>query len=92
MGAESIEYNGLQFVCNGEENLRGKARIYFCCAKEDFASCFEDISKELLKVQHNAAIWYYDPANGIPDCEQFWDDLSQMQLFVVTLQSGMMNT
>ena len=78
-----MEYSGLKYKTNRDTNPQGKPRIYFCCHNEDFAGLFEMITDEILKYQPNAAVWYYDPHQGIPENQQFFDDLAQMQLFVV---------
>ena len=81
-------YNGLQYKTRGNANPKGRPRVYFCCHEADFGGLFSEISDEILSFQNNAAIWYYDPAEGIPDDEQFYLDLAQMQLFVVPVTSN----
>ena len=80
------EYRGLKYTPN--VNPQGRARVFFCCYEKDFDRLFEPITAEILKIQQNATIWYYDPKEGIPDDENFIADLSRMQLFIVPITSG----
>lgn len=82
------KYSGLKYKTRGNVSPQGRPRIYFCCQSDDFSYLFEPITKEILDIQLNAAIWYYDPSEGIPDDESFIADLSQMQLFVVPITSN----
>lgn len=82
------DYNGLHFKTRGNANPQGKPRVYFCCCSEDFSSWFEPISNEILSYRSNAAIWYYDPAEGIPEGSGFRADLAQMQLFTIPITSN----
>lgn len=77
------EYTGLNYKTRGNASPQGKPRVYFCCHQDDFDMLFEETADDILNIQRNAAIWYYDPAEGIPDGDDFWNDLSQMQLFVI---------
>lgn len=70
------EYRGLKYTPN--VNPRGKSRVFFCCYEKDFDRLFEPITTEILNIQENATIWYYDPKEGIPDDENFIADLSRM--------------
>ena len=78
-----MEYNGLHHKTRGSASPQGRPRVYFCCHEANFARMFEPITEEILAIADNAAIWYYDPAQGIPEDERFFADLSQMQLFVI---------
>ena len=49
---------------------------------------FEPITDEILTIATDAVIWYYNPDEGIPDGEEFFADLSQMQLFVIPVTAG----
>ena len=80
------EYRGLKYTPN--VNPQGRARAFFCCYEKDFDRLFEPITKEILNIQNNATIWYYDPKEGIPDDENFIADLSEMNLFIVPITSG----
>lgn len=71
----------LKYKTRGMSNPQGKPRVYFCCHEEDFVRYFEPVSDEILKKQ-NCAIWYYDDFQSEAD-EQFYEDLKQMQLFVM---------
>lgn len=85
-------YNGLSFKTLGNANPQGNPRVYFCCAKDDFDKFFEPVTQEILDIQTNAAIWYYNPADGIPNNDRFYADLSQMQLFVIPVTSNFLLT
>ena len=71
----------------GNTSPQGRPRIYFCCAKEDFDTYFESVTQEMLDYQKNACVWYRDPKLPFPRDEQFLDDLSLMQLFVIPITS-----
>ena len=71
----------LKYKTRGMSNPKGKPRVYFCCHEEDFERYFEPVSEEILKKQ-NCAIWYCDDFQSEAD-EQFYEDLKQMQLFVM---------
>lgn len=77
------QYNGLKYKTRGNASPQGRPRVFFCCHPDDFQTYFETISDEILNRQTNAAIWYYNPSEMIPEGEEFLLDLSQMQLFVV---------
>lgn len=64
-----------------------KAKVYFCCYPGDFDRLFEPVSNEILSYQPNAVIYYYDPKEGIPDKEELYFTLSEMQLVVVAVTS-----
>ncbi|MCR4673355.1 MAG: toll/interleukin-1 receptor domain-containing protein [Lachnospiraceae bacterium] len=83
-----MEYQGLKYKTRGNADPKGKPRVYFCCHEEDFGKFFKPVTEEILSVVSNAAVWYYDPADGIPEDEEFLSDLSQMQLFVVPVTAN----
>ena len=83
----SKEYKGLKYLTRGNVSPQGRPRVYFCCHPEDFEKTFDAVTKEILDIQINAAVWYYDPANGIPSGEAFEADLATMNLFVVPVTS-----
>ena len=79
----SIEtYQGLSYQTRGNASPKRRPRIYFCCHPADFNTCFGPIVNAVLQEKSDVAIWYYDPASGIPTGESFLTDLRQMQLFV----------
>lgn len=78
----------LSYKTNGNANPQGCPRVFFCCHKKDFETCFEAVSEEILHIQTNAAIWYYDAAQGVPEREDLLSFLSEMQLFVVPVTAG----
>ena len=75
----------LKYKTRGMSNPQGKPRVYFCCHENDFTQYFETVSNEILKKQ-NCAIWYNDDIKNETD-EQFYEDLKQVQLFVVPVTS-----
>ena len=77
------EYQGLTPKTRDGESPQGRQRVYFCAHQDDFGAYFDTISAEILDIQPSAAVWYYDPTQGIPPVGPLLDDLSQMQLFVV---------
>ena len=71
----------LQFKTNNLSSPQGKPHVYFCCHPEDHSELLESISDELL-LHQDCAVWYLsDPA--CVRTQDIWDDLSQMQLFVM---------
>ena len=84
--------HGLKYKTIGNVFPKGKPRIYFCCHPDDFDKYFEPITKELLFHQPNAAIWFYDPADGIPEGADFLSNLSIMHLFVVPVTGKFLYT
>ena len=63
----------------GDANPRGKARIYFCCHKDDFDLYFKKVTDELLEIRKDAAIWYRDPKMSCPNNQAFFDDLEETE-------------
>ena len=78
----------LQYKTRGMVSPQGKPRVYFCCHPGDFSRYFEEISEDLLKKQ-NCAVWY---TTDTERDEQFWSDLSQMQLFVMPVTTELLCT
>lgn len=68
----------------------GKPRVYFCCHPQDHSTYFEQISEEILQ-QQNCAIWYLSAPEASRD-KDFWEDLSQMQLFVLPVTRKLLTT
>ncbi len=87
MADSEFEYKGLKHRTRANANPQGRPRVYFCCHPNDFGAYFEPVATEILDAQTNAAIWYYDPSEGIPDSNELLDDLRQMQLFVIPVTS-----
>ena len=75
-------YQGLSFVTRGGASPKGRPRIYFCCHPADFQTYFGPIVRAILEEKSDVAVWYYDPAAGVPSGEEYLTDLRQMQLFV----------
>lgn len=80
----------LKYKTRGIGNLRGRARVYFCCHPEDFHTYFNSISEEILAKQ-SCAIWYDADLEGEHD-ELFLSDLMQMQLFVMPVTTNLLCT
>ena len=68
---------------------QGKPRVYFCCHPADLDQYFEAVSNEIL-AQQNCAIWYAE--EGILRDESFFEDLKQMQLFVMPVTTNLLCT
>lgn len=67
---------------------QGKPRVYLCCHEEDLSSCFQEICQDIFATQ-NCAVWYF--TGGTRD-EVFWDDLQNMQLFVLPVTRTLLRT
>ena len=78
-------YRGLQHKTKYNEKLQSIPRVYFCCHREDFSLFFNCISDEILTIQNNISIYYLEPNEEIVECEEYFFDLRQMQLFVVPI-------
>jgi len=76
-----------KYKTRGSSNPQGKPRVYFCCHSEDFAKYFETISDEIL-VKQNCSIWYVDDDDTRD--EEFFEDLKQMQLFVMPVTTNLL--
>lgn len=74
----------LKYKTIGNSNPQGKPRVYFCCHPDDFVDFFEPVSTDILQKQ-NCAIWYIDGTTERD--EEFYEDLKQMQLFVMPVTS-----
>ncbi len=81
--------SNLKYKTKGNTSPKGKPKVYFCCHSEDFDAFWEIISDEIL-AKHNCAIWYA-PAS-IERNEDFFEDLKQMQLFVMPVTTNLLCT
>ena len=63
-------------------NIQGKPKVYFSCHPRDFAPYFQELSQEILRIV-NCAIFYYEPDADVSLDDDYYLDLSQMQLFVI---------
>lgn len=79
----------LKYKTRNNSTPQGKPRVYFCCHSDDFSKYFEEISDEILSKQ-NCAIWYID--QRIVRDEAFFEDLKQMQLFVMPVSARLLCT
>ena len=78
----------LSYKTRGDSSPQGKPKVYFCCHPDDFGYLFEEISNEILAEQ-NCSVWYADPVDAVRD-EEFLNDLSQMQLFVMPVTAKLL--
>ena len=85
----------LSVKTRGDSSPQGKPRVYFSCHPNDFKSCFEILTEEILETQ-NCAI-YYDgeemkkedsDGTGGHDNGELRELLSGMQLFVVPITTN----
>ncbi len=79
----------LKFKTRNNSTPQGKPRVYFCCHPDDFSKYFEEISDEILSKQ-NCAIWYIDQV--IVRDDDFFEDLKQMQLFIMPVSTRLLCT
>lgn len=79
----------LKYKTRGNCDPQGKSKVYFCCHQKDFNRYFESISDEILAKQ-NCAIWYID--GSVDRNEEFFENLLQMQLFVMPITSNLLCT
>ena len=78
----------LSYKTRGDSSPQGKPKVYFCCHPDDFGYLFEEISNEILAEQ-NCSVWYADPVDAVRD-EEFLNDLSRMQLFVMPVTAKLL--
>lgn len=64
----------------------GKPKVYFCCHPKDFKKYFDTISNDILDIS-NCSVWYPENLSQVRD-EDFLDNLSQVQLFVVPVTTA----
>lgn len=64
----------------------GKPKVYFCCHPKDFKKYFDTISSDILDIS-NCSVWYPKNLSQVRD-EDFLDNLSQMQLFVIPVTTA----
>ena len=77
----------MQLSCKTRTNtpVRGIPKVYFCCHPQDFDAHFDTISNEILAKQ-NCSVWYHGQKQ-VTYTEAFWEDLLQMQMFVIPVTS-----
>lgn len=75
------------------ENIspQGRPKVYFCAHTDDHARFLGSITKEILAEQ-NCAVWYLRDPYGEIDKKAHFDDLSQMQLFVMPVTYRLLTT
>ncbi len=77
----------LKYKTRGNASPQGKPRVYFCCHPEDLAKYFETLSNDILAKQ-DCTIWYVDV--DTPRDDEFFEDLKQMQLFVMPVTTNLL--
>lgn len=80
----------LKYITKGNANPKGKPRVYFSCHPREYGAFLEPIAKELLAKQ-NCAVFYPETPDEARD-EAFWEDLGQMQLFVMPVTTRLLTT
>ena len=78
----------LSYKTRDGSDPQGKPRVYFCCHGKNLSGCFQDICQDIFATQ-NCAVWYF--SGGTRD-EVFWDDLQNMQLFVLPVTVRLLST
>ena len=79
--------NTFSFKTRGQGNPTGKQKVYFCCHSLDFTKYFTPISNQILEL-YDCAIWYPTEYN-VPRDENFYQDLKQMQLFILPVTENL---
>ena len=82
--------NKLSYKTRNNVSPSGKPKVYFCCHPDDFDIYFESISDELLDIQ-SCSVWYRDRSESQQE-DAFFDDLLQMQLFVIPVTGRFLRT
>lgn len=77
----------LRYKTAGDVSPKGKPRVYFSCYGEDFRSCFQEITDELLRIS-SCAIYYYEEEPDLD--EDYYLNLGQMQLIVMPVTSRLL--
>lgn len=72
----------LEFITKGNQNLKGKSKVYFCAHPKDYGSTFRNIADDILETP-NCVIWYDAQPQADWDEEQHFSNLAGMQLFVI---------
>lgn len=75
----------LSFKTRMNVSVRGLPKVYFCCHPKDFKLFFEEVSNEILSKQ-NCSVWYHGK-DDVEYNDEFYNDLLQMNLFVVPVTS-----
>ena len=74
----------------GMESSQGKQRVYFSCHPCDFDTYFEELCNDILKIV-NCAIYYYEPDEDIELDDDYYQNLEQMQLFVMPVTGNLLS-
>lgn len=71
------------------DNPQGKPRVYFACHPNDFSVFFDSLSTEIMKIS-DCAVFYYEPDEDMTLDEDYYLDLSQMQMFVMPVTGNLL--
>lgn len=80
--------SALQYITGGNASPQGLPRVYFCCHPDDRRAFLEPVSRDVLG-KLNCAIWYPGDPRA-KRSEEFWQDLSQMQLFLLPVTARLL--
>lgn len=73
----------LSYKTKNNASAYGIPKVYFCCHSKDLNAFFDDIVNEIFSKQ-NCSVWYH--GEDIPEyTNEFFEDLQQMNLFVVPI-------
>lgn len=78
----------LKYKTYNNQSPKSCPRVFFCCHKADFDKYFEEITGDIFQFQQNAAVYYHEPTDHSEQDENYWFDLSRMQLFVVPVTTN----
>lgn len=78
----------LLYKTRGQSNPKGKPRVYFACHDRDFQRFFEEITDAVLTIS-DCAVYYYAPGD-VPQDEDYYLNLGQMNLFVMPVTSQLL--
>ena len=79
----------LEYKTRGDTSPQGKPRVFFSCHPADFGTYFEELSTEIIKII-DCAIYYYGSEEEVPIDEDYYLNLSQMQLFVMPVTTRLL--
>ncbi len=88
---ENDFYNGLLYKTLFDGSPTGKQRVFWACHPADHDACFPEISRDILEVNSNVAVWYCDPDRPEPSgeaTELLKKDLDQMLLVVLPVTTA----
>ena len=80
----------MQYKTRGGKPPQSKPSVYFSCHSNDFERCFSELSDDIL-LSHDCAIWYNSDSMFQRD-EDFFTELSHMQLMVIPVSADLLRT